>query len=141
MKLFVAKLTFILGTLCTASLLLLPPAAQAQIANGSISGRLTDSDGGVVPDAKITLTKTEAGVTLTGKTNSDGLYVFPALQTGTYRISVAPTGFRRTESQVVLAVGQAATLNLSLHVGSTTETVNVQAATTDQLNIDNSTLS
>lgn len=113
----------------------------AQVANGSISGRLTDSSGAVVPNAILTLTKTETGVTEQTKTNSEGVYAFPALQTGTYKVGVNLPGFKKTESTVALAVGQTAQLDVALEIGSNTESVTVQASTGQQLDSDNSTLS
>jgi hypothetical protein len=94
-----------------------------------------------VPNAEVTLTKTETNVSQTGRTNGDGVYTFPALQTGTYKLSVTLSGFKKAETQVTLTVGQSATLDLALELGSTSETVNVQASATEQLNTDNSTLS
>lgn len=118
---------------------LLPAAAQ--VANGSITGRLADSTGAAIPNAVVTLTKTETGVTQQSKANGDGTYTFPALQTGTYRVTAAQAGFKNAESTVTLTVGQNATVDLTLEVGSSNETVNVQASSTGQLNSDNSTLS
>ena len=122
-------------------LLLCPAGLRAQIANGSITGRLADGSGAVVPGADVTLTRTETGQVLTGKANNDGIYTFPSLQTGTYHLTVALPGFKKAEGQVTLAVGQTAQLDLTLEVGSTSETVSVQAGAAEQLNTDNSTLS
>ncbi|NUQ30148.1 MAG: carboxypeptidase regulatory-like domain-containing protein, partial [Acidobacteriaceae bacterium] len=47
---------------------------RSQVANGVITGRLTDSTGAVVSNAQVTLTKTDTGLTLTTQTNSDGIY-------------------------------------------------------------------
>jgi hypothetical protein len=116
-------------------------SAFAQIANGSIAGRLTDSTGAVVPNADVTLTRTETGVTQQSKANGEGIFSFPALQTGTYKVSVSQSGFKKYESTIILAVGQNATSDIALEIGSSTETVNVQASVAEQLNTDNSTLS
>ena len=116
-------------------------SALAQIANGSITGRVTDGAGALVPDADVTLTRTETGITLQGKANGDGIFTFPALQTGTYKVSVAMQGFKRVESTKVLAVGETAQLDVALQVGSTGESVTVQASQGEQLDTDNSSLS
>ncbi|MGO4214034.1 carboxypeptidase-like regulatory domain-containing protein, partial [Terriglobus sp. YAF25] len=55
-------------------LLLVPSMLRAQVANGVITGRLTDSTGAVIPNAQLTLTKTDTGLTLTTQSNSDGIY-------------------------------------------------------------------
>ena len=117
------------------------PRGQAQVANGSITGRLTDRTAAIVPNADVTLTKTETGLVLHGKANGDGIYSFPGLQTGTYQVSVMETGFKQAESTVTLAVGQTAQVDVTLEIGSSSETVTVQAAAGEQLNTDNSTLS
>ena len=127
--------------LCLTLLVASVPRGEGQVANGSISGRLTDSSGALIPNADVTLTNPETGLILHGKANSDGIYTFPALQTGTYRVSVGQSGFKKAESTVTLAVGQAAQLDIALQIGSTGETVTVQAAAGEQLNTDNSTLS
>ncbi len=127
--------------LLLAALLVALPSGRAQVANGSISGRLTDSTAAAIPNADVTLTNPETGLTLHGKANGDGIYTFPALQTGTYHVSVSQTGFKKAEANVTLAVGQNAQMDLSLEVGSTDETVNVKSFVGEQLNTDNSTLS
>ena len=115
--------------------------AVGQIANGSVTGLLTDSAGAVVPNAEVSITKTETGITQQTQANGDGIYTFPALQTGTYKLSVSLPGFKKSESTVTLAVGQTAQLNIALEFGSSTESVTVQASSAEQLNTDNSTLS
>src|SRR5262245_35976749 len=57
-------------------LLLLPPAAHAQFETASVVGTVRDSSGAVVPDAKVTLTNTATGVSLTRTTTGEGNYEF-----------------------------------------------------------------
>ncbi|WP_157178355.1 TonB-dependent receptor [Terriglobus roseus] len=114
---------------------------MAQIANGSVTGQLTDSAGAVVPNAEVSITKTETGITQQTRANGDGIYIFPALQTGTYKLTAILPGFKKSESTVTLAVGQTAQLNIALEIGSSAESVTVQASSAEQLNTDNSTLS
>ncbi|HEV2711031.1 MAG TPA: TonB-dependent receptor [Edaphobacter sp.] len=135
MKLAVSKLLLLL-CLVSGSVPVL-----AQVANGSITGRLTDNSGAVMPDAVLTLTKTETGITRQTKANGEGVYTFPALQTGTYKVDVSLPGFKKAESTVTLAVGQTAQLDVALEIGSNAESVTVEAAGSGQLNTDNSTLS
>jgi hypothetical protein len=133
-----AAKTLLLLSITTAAVSL---PTVAQIANGSVTGLLTDSAGAVVPNAELTILKTETGITQQTHANGDGIYTFPALQTGTYKVTVSLPGFKKTESTVTLAVGQTAQLNISLELGSSTESITVQAASGEQLNTDNSTLS
>lgn len=116
-------------------------SAVSQVADGTITGKLVDSTAAIVPDADVKLTQQATGIQLHTKSNSDGIYTFPALKTGTYEISVDLAGFKKLESTLNLTVGESAKLDLTLAVGDSSETVNVQAPATDQLNTDNSTLS
>lgn len=109
---------------------LVPQLATAQnaISNGSLSGRVTDSSGGVVVGVSVTATSSSTAVRLTTKTNSAGLYNFPSLSVGAYTLSVSQTGFKVTElNNVIVQVGQNTTQDLALQVGSVTETVEVAA--------------
>jgi outer membrane receptor protein involved in Fe transport len=124
-----------------ALLLALPLAAGAQVANGSITGILTDSTGAVVPSAHVTLTKTDTGLTLQAESNGAGIYTFASLQTGTYRIQIIQPGFKKAETAFQLAVGQTAQIDLTLQVGSSDETVNIEAAGMADLETSDSTVS
>src|SRR5689334_23309240 len=106
-------------------LLLTSSVLRAQVANGVITGRLTDSTGAVVANAQVTLTKADTGLTLTTQTNSDGIYSFLSLQTGPYKVQVTQSGFKSAETTLTLSVGQTANIDLSLEIGSSTETINV----------------
>src|ERR1700732_1936571 len=71
--------------------------------NGSISGVVTDSSGGVVSGASVTAANTQTGVKTTLKTDSKGFYNFPALQIGNYTVDVQEPGFK-TESRAGLTI-------------------------------------
>ena len=115
----------------------------AQYTTASLSGRVLDPTGASVPGAVVTVQNTETGITRTVNTASDGHYLFPALPVGNYSLSVAKTGFQTyVQSGIVLSVNQAATQDVSLRIGTTTERVNVSgnaplvttsSATTGQL--------
>ncbi len=106
--------------------LLLIPFANAQADRGSIAGRITDSTGGVLPNAAITLANEATGVTQTATANNSGEYVFQALNPGTYTLKVAGQGFNKVErTHVVVDVNQVSEQNFELRIGSTNETVEV----------------
>jgi hypothetical protein len=65
---------------------------QNAISNGSISGIVTDSSGGVVTGASVTVKNEETGVTLNGKTNGSGFYNFASLRVGPYTVTCEPSG-------------------------------------------------
>ena len=65
--------------------LLLPPTTQearAQALTGSIVGNVTDSSGGSIPYAAVTITETGAEQVRAGTTNATGSYDFDAVQPG-----------------------------------------------------------
>ncbi|MEG9431000.1 carboxypeptidase regulatory-like domain-containing protein [Terriglobus sp. ADX1] len=113
----------------------------AQIANGTITGRLTDSGGAIIPGAQVLLLKTDTNLTLKTQTNSEGIYTFPALGTGKYTLSVEQPGFKKATSNLTLTVGQTASIDLTLEIGSNSETVDVQAAGQADLETSDATIS
>lgn len=119
----------------------LSAAAKAQVANGSITGILTDTTGAVVPSARVTLTKTDTGLTIQAQSNGDGIYTFSSLQTGPYRIQVILPGFKKAETTLQLTVGQTAQIDLTLQIGSSDETVNIEAAGMADLEVNDATIS
>jgi len=102
----------------------------AQVAGrGSLSGLVTDPSGAAVTAASVTLTNVATGVVSKGKTARAGLYSFVSLVPGSYRLEVSHGGFENTvRDQITIAVDQAETVNVTLTVGSQTETVTVSAA-------------
>jgi hypothetical protein len=96
---------------------------------GSISGRVTDSSGAVVPDIRVTLTDIGRNQTDTTQTNDRGLYTFAQLSDGRYQVSVEAAGFRKSVSDIIsISTGQAARIDISLEVGQLTETVEITAS-------------
>jgi hypothetical protein len=103
-------------------------AGQNAISSGSISGRVTDSSGGVVVGATVTAKSSSTGVSLTTKTNAAGIYNFSSLPVGVYTLSVSQSGFKLADIQnVTVQVGQDTTQDLALQVGAVTEVVAVTA--------------
>jgi len=80
--------------LVTALMLLLSNPASAQRTTGTLRGQVLDPTGAVVPDAPVTITNQETGVTLKVTTTSAGTYTVPSLIPGLYRISVEAKGFK-----------------------------------------------
>src|SRR5437016_13213573 len=56
----------------------------------SVTGRVTDPGGAVVPDATVTVQSTTSGVSTTAKSNDEGYYSVPALNPGAYDVTVSP---------------------------------------------------
>jgi len=119
------------------SVVLVSPAfAQSQAANGSIEGTVVDASGAVLPGVTVTVTGVDTGVTRSLTTNENGIYRAPLLPLGTYTVVAELQGFRRFEqTQVRLSAGQTAVVNVSMSVGTVTETVSVSAADQPALDV------
>jgi hypothetical protein len=114
--------------------------AWGQVANGSITGRVTDTTGAALPSTDVTLTRTDTGLVLHATTNGEGIYSFPSLQTGPYVVETAKAGFKTTKESITLSVDQNAQVNLTLPVGTVGETVTVESNTGTQLDTQDSNL-
>jgi hypothetical protein len=96
---------------------------------GEIVGEVVDGSGAVVPGATITVTNVNTSATRTAQTNDAGLYSFPALVPGMYRVRVEAKGFKTTtRTDIELQVQQSARINFNLEVGAVTEAVEVSAS-------------
>src|ERR1043166_6577677 len=101
-------------------------AALAQTA--SVTGRVTDASGGIVPQAKVAIQSAESGIGTTAETNSDGYYNISSLQPGKYTLTVTKAGFAAVkQTDLTLDVNQVARLDFTLQVGAVSETVEVAA--------------
>jgi hypothetical protein len=97
--------------LCLLACVLFAGQLLAQSAGtGALTGTVTDTGGGIVAGATVTLTSTETNQTRTVTTGSDGVYKCSLLPPGTYRVTFAATGFKTAE---VSAVTVNVTENLS----------------------------
>src|ERR1700761_6590709 len=125
--------TFLSGAFLGTLVLVTPAALLAQVENGTITGRVTDPSGSVVPGVSVTVSQKSTGLLLHGQTNADGAYSFPQLQPGPYSLELNKPGFKKTDTAVTLTVGQVAQLDVELPIGNETEVVNVQAETSVEL--------
>ncbi len=77
-------------------LVVLAIPAMAQIDIGSLSGVVTDPQGGVITGAQVTQVETSTHTTHVTITNSDGVYMVLSLPTGTYDLTDHPPGLSNT---------------------------------------------
>ncbi len=113
--------------ICLAAFLptLLTSPANGQALQG-INGTVTDATGASVPNATVTATNTETGVSATSVTSSAGTYEFNNLIPGTYTIKVEASGFETSfHTGVGVSVARISTVNATLQPGRTEQTVNV----------------
>jgi len=106
--------------------------AKAQVAGATLSGLVTDDQGGPVANATISVKNAGTGVAREVASNSDGIYSAPNLLPGEYEVTVTATGFQTlTEKGITLTVGGQQSLNLVMKVGALSQTVEVNAAIPD----------
>jgi Carboxypeptidase regulatory-like domain len=121
-KLTVRALVSILAAIACLS------TANAQETRSTIFGRVTDPQGSAVVGATVVVTNTDTNVTTTRKTNESGYYEAELLLPGNYSISAESPGFKKSlQSGVVLPLSTRVEINLSLQLGSATDTVQVTA--------------
>lgn len=107
--------------------------------SGSILGTITDSSGGVVPAAKVSITNIRTGVKVDGSSDTSGNYLFNFLSPSTYRVETEVAGFKKFSREVNLETGRQLRVDVGLETGAVTEVVNV-AATTPLLETETGTL-
>jgi hypothetical protein len=103
--------------------------AFPQTGAGTVSGAVRDSAGAFVSGAKVTITNTETRISRQAVTSSEGLYFFPALPIGPYRLTVEKEGFETWGGPLTLDVGQSVTVNATLRIGSVKTVVEVKDIT------------
>jgi hypothetical protein len=99
--------------------------AQSQATTGEVNGHVTDTQGGVLPGASVTLTNPANGYTRTVTTGAEGFYDAPLLPPGTYDIGYAMSGLESVKRKAAVTVGATITLNVILNVGGVAEEVTV----------------
>ena len=85
-----------LAYIVACAMLALPAFAGV---TGSISGRIVDPNGALVPNAVVTVTSTETSTQLTAKTGADGEYHFLALPVGHYALKATAPWLRLSKSR------------------------------------------
>ena len=113
--------------------------SQATVGTGSIQGVVTDPQGGVVPNAKVTIFNKATGQSLDAPATSSGSFSSGALIPGVYTIRVEAASFKTTETTVTVLVGQIASGNVKLQLGASSTVVEVTGQTvavnTDQAQV------
>jgi len=111
-----------------AIMALLPIVLLAQGGNGSIGGTISDPSGAVVPNANVTITNLATNATTHFTSLADGRYLAPQLPPGNYRVSVEAAGFKKyVGSGITLQIDDKLSVNVTLNLGSSSETVTVTA--------------
>ena len=113
----------------TAWLLLIGVSAYAQGNRAPLTGTVTDSGGGIIPGATVAVKNNATNVTINTVTNNVGLFSVPALEPGTYTVTVSLSGFKTAAvNDVHLVAATPLDLKVVLEVGQLSETVTVEGA-------------
>ena len=115
-----------------------PANAQLATTTATLSGVVTDPSGALVPQASVTLTGSETGISRSFTADAAGRYTFSQLPPGSYTMTVRSKGFEAYQQNgIVLNPADSATQNVTLTVGAESQSVTVTADASN-LNTDNS---
>jgi hypothetical protein len=107
-------------------LILSATSAFAQSEGARISGRVTDPTDAVIVGAECTITSIETNLSISTKTNEDGIYVISDLRPATYRLTIRKDGFRPVIQPIFqLYVQDAVNENFQLAIGSVSDSATV----------------
>lgn len=102
---------------------------MAQESSGKVIGTVTDQQGAVIPDAKVTVINTGTQIRRETVADKEGNFQVLSVPVGTYQVSVERAGFKKAESgQEILNINQTLRFDIKLEVGSQSEVVNVTSA-------------
>ncbi len=119
-------IAFCIGICLTFSSSPLP----AQSTYGSVTGSVTDPSGAPMTGTQVTLTNLGTSEKRTQTTGDDGLYLFPNLLPGLYRIEVEKAGFNKyARPEVRVEVNQTSRIDVSMQIGNVSQVVEVTGET------------
>ncbi len=114
----IARIVFLLSLVATA--------IHAQVVGGTLSGKVTDASGAVIPGAHVVIRNEDTGSQRSLTTDGGGTYSAPSISAGSYTVTAEAPGFAQYKrTGIVVAVGQTLELTLQLAV-SGSETVTVE---------------
>lgn len=119
------RVSFLILSFVLAFAVSMPVHLRAQVAGATLSGTITDPQGGAIPNAKVAARNTATGVTTDTTTNAAGSYNIVNLNPGDYDVSITAQGFNTTNTKVTLTVGAKQELSTALQVGQVTQEVQV----------------
>ena len=100
----------------------------AQADRGTLTGTVTDPQGAVVPNTKISVRNPQTGAQYETLTTSTGNYSLPQLPAGAYDVTAEAAGFKKhTQNGVSVGVAQTVRIDVIMQIGSANESVTVTA--------------
>lgn len=125
----------LVAVLCLLTLLSVNTWGQGIFA--TLTGVVTDPSNAVVNGAKVTLTDATSGSTRETVTNSDGYYTFASVPVGKYNLSIEAQGFQTYKAEgISLGGAEKRNLNVTLVVGTASQTVEVSAEAAQLVTLD-----
>ena len=110
-------------------ILFMAMSAAAQSTNASLSGTVLDPARARVVGVQLSAQNIQTGIVLTGVTNEAGVYVFPSVQPGRYKLTADAPGFRNyVLNDIVVDVSARMIINITLELPTTQASVEVTAA-------------
>src|SRR6516225_11887739 len=122
-----------------ALILLLAATLPAQSIYATLTGVVSDPSGAVVPNASVKLRNQASGSMRETVTNAEGYYTFASVPVGdfTYELTVETKGFTTYKAPgIALSGAEKRNVNVSLQVGSTSETVEIVGVATSVTPVD-----
>ena len=113
------------------AMLLLPLTifAQADVTSATVRGTVTDSQGGTVPNATLTIKSSDQGTTRVVQSDAGGEFTFLTLRPGPYELTIQAQGFaQQIVKEIQLTVGQVVTVELKMQVATVTTEVTITDA-------------
>lgn len=126
--LLAAVLTVLVVSLAT-------PCAKAQF-SAQIQGTITDSTGAAVPNANISVTSADTGVSSQLTSSGSGSYHVNSLAPGTYTLHVTAAGFQPKDVVTTVTTSQLAGLDIVLGVETSSQTVTVSSEGSGKLDTE-----
>jgi hypothetical protein len=120
--------------ICLLAVFSLTGKVRAQETRGSITGRVTDATGAVVPNAQMTATNLDTNISSNAAANGEGVYTIQYLLPGRYRLTVEASGFKKlVRENIELQIGDRVGLDLQVETGAVSDTVTITADSTPLL--------
>src|SRR4051812_30780170 len=107
------KSFFVASGLALILLGLLAVPAWSQSSNGSVRGIVQDPTGAVIPNVTVVLTNTATGVELKTVSNGAGIYVFPSVVPGPYRLAAELAGMSKFEATLQVQTQASASVSIT----------------------------
>ena len=98
-----------------------------QAGSSTLTGRVTDASGAVVPKVDVSIVQVETNFRFSALTNDDGLYRLPSLSPGTYSLTFEGAGFKKyVRGGIELRAGDVQAVDAVMQVGSLSESIEVK---------------